>query len=107
MDEELSPACFPLHFSIDELVVYYSLRGFPLSDIIHLLDNAHWHRIRYSHSITLVYSEKQCFNYYNKRHLIRLRKKLGVSRSIRNESPIGKIITAIEVRMGEIYTICS
>ena len=28
-------------FNIEELIVYYSLRGFTLADIMHLLDDAH------------------------------------------------------------------
>ena len=43
----LSPASYSSTFTRNELILYNSLRGFPLADILCLLNDSHGYRIRY------------------------------------------------------------
>lgn len=88
----------------DELIAYYSLRDVPVSDMKCILQTDSWlyRKVRVSgesHRRMICYSVSCPL--YSKRQLIRLRKKIGVSRN-RSESSMSDIFDAIQIA---IYSI--
>ena len=122
------PCVDPASLTMEELIAYYSIRGFAVQDIRLLLRYIHGHAIRYlvvhTCSQQVATSTDLClYSVYNrfsiiicmllatnflvwpitfsKRQLIRIRKQLGVN-TRRNESELSNIIEAIQV----IYSCC-